>query len=143
MRMQSQLTNFICEGAFDRFPKMRLVLTEAGVAWSAPLAWSLDSAWELLRQDTPPIDRLPSEILREHVWFTTQPIEEPDDPEEFTRVIRHAGLEDRLLFSTDYPHWDFDSPRQALPRSLGEDQRHKILAGNASELYGLPLRPSA
>lgn len=142
MRMQSQLTNFICEGTFTQFPDMRLVLTEAGVAWTVPLTWSLDSAWEQLREDSPPIDRRPSEIVREHVWFTTQPIEEPDTPEEFAQMIAHAGLEDRLLFATDYPHWDFDSPAQALPRSIGAELRHKILAGNAAELYGLPLAPA-
>jgi predicted TIM-barrel fold metal-dependent hydrolase len=143
MRMQSQLTNFICEGTFNALPGLRLVVTEAGVSWSAPLAWSLDSAWELLRDDSPPIDRLPSEIVREHVWFTTQPIEEPDDPSEFAQVVQHAGLDDRLLFATDYPHWDFDSPAQALPRSLSDQQRHKILAANACALYGLPLSVGA
>jgi len=138
MRMQSQLTNYICEGTFDAFPDLKLVLTEAGVAWSAPLTWSLDSAWELLRDDSPPIDRRPSEIVREHVWFTTQPIEEPENERHFAQMIEHAQLGDRLLFATDYPHWDFDSPTQALPRSIGEKQRRKILAGNACELYGLP-----
>jgi predicted TIM-barrel fold metal-dependent hydrolase len=138
LRMQSQLTNYVCEGVFDAIPDLRLVMTEAGVAWAAPLIWSLDSAWELLKEDSPPLDRRPSEIVREHVWFTTQPIEEPDEPEEFVQMISHAGLEDRLLFATDYPHWDFDSPAQALPRSLGVEQRHKILAGTACELYGLP-----
>nr|HEX4033167.1 amidohydrolase family protein [Solirubrobacteraceae bacterium] len=141
MRMQSQLTNFICEGTFTQFPDMRLVLTEAGVAWVVPLTWALDSAWEQLKEDSPPIDRRPSEIVREHVWFTTQPIEEPDTPEEFAQMISQAGLEDRLLFATDYPHWDFDSPTQALPRSIGDELRQKILAGNAAELYGLPLAP--
>jgi uncharacterized protein len=138
MRMQSQLLNYICEGTFDAFPDLRLVLTEAGVAWAAPLRWSLDSAWGLLREDSPAIDRRPSEIVREHVWFTTQPIEEPDDERQFGQMIEHAELADRLLFATDYPHWDFDSPTQALPRSLDEEQRHKILAGNACKLYGLP-----
>jgi uncharacterized protein len=140
-RMQSQLINYVCEGTFDAFPQLRLVLTEAGVAWAPPLLWSLDSAWELLRDDSPPLDRRPSEIVHDHVWFTTQPVEEPDNPVEFAQVIAHARLEDRLLFATDYPHWDFDSPTQALPRSLGEDQRRKILAGNACALYGLPLAP--
>jgi len=143
LRMTAQLSNYICEGTFDAFPELRIVLTEAGVAWSAPLIWSLDNAWEMLAEGVPGLERRPSEIFREQVWFTTQPIEEPDDPAELAQMIRHAGLEDRLLFATDYPHWDYDSPTQALPRSLGDELRHKILAGNACELYGLPLTAAA
>ena len=143
MRMQSQLANYVCEGTFDAIPQLRLVLTEAGVAWCPPLLWSLDNAWEMLAEGVPGLERRPSEIFREQVWFTTQPIEEPEDPAEFAQMIRHAGLEDRLLFATDYPHWDFDSPTQALPRTVGDELRHKILAGNACELYGLPLAPRA
>jgi predicted TIM-barrel fold metal-dependent hydrolase len=137
--MQSQLVNYVCEGTFDAFPQLRLVLTEAGVSWAGPLLWSLDSAWALLRDDSPPLERRPSEIVGDHVWFTTQPVEEPDDPAAFAQAVAHAGLEDRLLFATDYPHWDFDSPTQSLSRSLDAEQRRKILAGNACALYGLPL----
>jgi predicted TIM-barrel fold metal-dependent hydrolase len=139
MRMQAQLTNVLCEGVFAQFPDLRLVLTEAGVAWSASLGWALDSAWELLREDVAPLDRKPSEILHEHVWFTTQPMEEPDDPAEFARMLEHGGLADRMLFATDYPHWDFDSPAQALPASLSKEIRARIFGANACELYGLPL----
>ena len=42
------------------------------------------------------------------------------------------------MFATDYPHWDFDAPKQALPRALGEQLRTAILAGNACALYDLP-----
>ena len=46
-------------------------------------------------------------------------------------------LGDNLMFSTDYPHWSYDSPDlgdQAVP----EDQRERIMRGNATALYGLP-----
>ncbi len=72
------------------------------------------------------------------MWFTTQPIEEPGDPQHLLWTIEQARLEDRLLFATDYPHWDFDSPKQALPRAMGASMRRAILCENALELYGLP-----
>jgi predicted TIM-barrel fold metal-dependent hydrolase len=140
MRMQAQLTSLVCEGAFSAVPDLKVVLTEAGVAWSVSLAWALDGAWELLRDDVAPLDRKPSELIRERVWFTTQPIEEPDDPQDFVRMLEQGELADRLLFATDYPHWDFDSPAQALPASVSKELRAKILAGNACALYGLPRR---
>jgi hypothetical protein len=39
----------------------------------------MDKHWERMRKETPQVKRPPSEYVREHVWFTTQPIEEPDD----------------------------------------------------------------
>ena len=52
--------------------------------------------------------------MREHIWVTTQPIEEPPDPRQLLAVFDNMGGTDRIMFSTDYPHWDFDDPRRAL-----------------------------
>ena len=51
--------------------------------------------------------------MREHFWYTTQPVEEPEKPEHLADVIDWIGW-DRLMFSTDYPHWDFDDPALRL-----------------------------
>jgi len=136
--MQGQLASMVANGMFESIPGLRVVLTECGVAWAAALRWSLDSAWELMRDDVPRLERKPSEYIDEHVWFTTQPIEEPDDPQHLVHAVSQARLGDRLVFATDYPHWDFDSPKQALPRAFGPDLRRAILCENALALYGLP-----
>ena len=41
-----------------------------------------------------------------------------------------------LLFATDYPHWDFDTPDRSLP-PLSDSARERIYATNALEFYGL------
>ncbi len=61
---------------------------------------------------------------------------EPERPEHLVDMIDWIGT-DRILFATDYPHWDFDDPRFALPPSLTEAQRQMIYSGNAKALYGL------
>jgi uncharacterized protein len=132
-----QLLNLFCEGLFEHVPGVRIVLIEGGAGWAASLRWALDSAFELLGDEVG-LQRRPSEHFDQSVWFTTQPIEEPADPDDFVRSIQHGRLAERLLFSTDYPHWDFDSPKQSLPRSLDAELRGRILAGNACRLYGLP-----
>jgi uncharacterized protein len=135
---QEVVTSLICEGTFDAIPSLRVVMTEAGFAWVAPLRWALDEAWRQLHDEEPGLARRPSEYLHDNFWFTTQPMEETDEPEQFHQMVEQGRLADRLVFATDYPHWDFDSPTQALPRGLPAELRAGILAGNACELYGLP-----
>jgi uncharacterized protein len=47
-------------------------------------------------------------------------------------------MNDRLLFATDYPHWDFDAPDQAFPVKLPAELEQGIMAGNAHSLYRFP-----
>jgi uncharacterized protein len=44
---------------------------------------------------------------------------------------------DRILFASDYPHWDFDDPVMAIPPSLGDAQRRMVFSGNARAVYRL------
>ena len=136
--MQSQLASMVASGMFAALPNVRVILTECGVSWVTSLRWSLDAAWELMGADHPQLERRPSEYIRDHVWFTTQPFEEPADPTHLLYAIEQAQLADRLLFATDYPHWDFDSPAQALPRAMSPELRSAILYGNALDLFGFP-----
>ena len=135
---QAHLISLVCEGVFEEFPRLKIVLIEAGIAWVPSLLWRLDRSWRQLRAEVPRLRRLPSEYVREHFWFTTQPIEEPPEPAQFLQMLEHLDMNDRLLFSTDYPHWDFDNPDHALPAGLPPLLRQQILDGNARTLYGLP-----
>ncbi len=136
--MQMVLTSLVCSGMFAQVPGLKVVLTEGGALWAAALRWRLDEAWTRLRDETPELDRLPSEVIDDHVWYDTQPMEEPDDPAHFMAVVAQARMADRLMFATDYPHWDFDSPTQAMPRGMPKDLRAKVTHETACDLYGLP-----
>jgi predicted TIM-barrel fold metal-dependent hydrolase len=141
----SHVASLIFEGVFDRWPDLKIVLVELGSAWAVPFAWRLDASWHVLRDEVPDLERKPSEYFREHFWLTTQPIEEPERPEQFQDLLaqwRNFGLADRVMFATDYPHWDFDSPAEALPGWLSRDVKRRIFAGNASALYGIETRES-
>ncbi|HTT30621.1 MAG TPA: amidohydrolase family protein [Solirubrobacteraceae bacterium] len=139
--MQTQLVSMVASGLFQALTNVRIVVTECGVSWVTALRWAMDSAWELMGPDHPRLERRPSEYIHDHVWFTTQPVEEPAEPQHLLYAIEQAQLADRLLFATDYPHWDFDSPTQALPRAMDAKLRAAIMHGNALELFGLrPVR---
>ena len=134
---QAQVISLVCEGVFERFPTLKIVLIEGGFAWLPPLLWRLDASWRRLREEVPQLHRPPSEYVREHVWLTTQPIEEPHRPEQFHQLLEQLDMDDRLMFATDYPHWDFDAPDQALPPRLAPELERKIMADNARALYRL------
>jgi uncharacterized protein len=133
---QSVLSSVVMEGVFARFPRLKLILVEAGFAWLAPLAWRLDKVWGRMRDELPHLTRPPSEYIREHVWVTTQPIEEPEPRRHLIDSIEWIGW-DRLLFATDYPHWDFDDPERALPVAIDDARRRQFFFGNAAKVYGL------
>ena len=64
----------------------------------------MDAQFDKLRAEVPYLKRKPSEYLKSHFWFTTQPIEEPERPEYFAEFLEHLDMSDHLLFSSDYPH---------------------------------------
>ena len=99
--------------------------------------WRMDRAFELLGSEAPKLDRRPSEVIREHVWLTTQPMDEPERTADLPVLFDQHGHGRPDLFATDYPHWDFDSPERAIPRVLGEDRRRRIMRDNAHALYRL------
>ena len=112
--MQAVLTSLVFEGVFERFPKLRVVIMEGGLGWIPSLSARMDKHWSRLRSEVPHLKRPPSEYIREQClvharsrWKSREAL--PQLIDLFDRI----GW-DRLLFSTDYPHWDFDDPRYAF-----------------------------
>ncbi|MEP6954741.1 MAG: amidohydrolase family protein [Solirubrobacteraceae bacterium] len=137
LAFQAHLVSMLTEGIFERFPGLRIVMVEGGVAWLAPLLWRLDAYWKSLRSEVPWVRRPPSEYVADHVRLGTQPLERPDDDRHLLALLEMMDAERVLMFSSDYPHWDFDSPARAFP-SLPPAMREAIFSTNARTLYGLP-----
>ncbi|HUC19011.1 MAG TPA: amidohydrolase family protein [Acetobacteraceae bacterium] len=121
---QHQLLSLIGEGVFTKFPDLRVVLIESGFTWLPAFLWRATKEWRALRSEVPWVDRSPAEIVREHVRVTLQPTDAPPAPEDLARVMEQIGAERLLLFSTDFPHWQWDGgavlpaglPARLLPR---------------------------
>lgn len=132
---QANVISLICHGVFERLPSLRVVVTEGGFAWLADVLWRLDQNTKGLRDETPWLKRSPSDYVFDHVRFTTQPFVEPKRPEHLHALCDIICAERTLMFSSDYPHWDFDDPVRALA-SMPEETRRRVRSENAVELYG-------
>jgi uncharacterized protein len=130
----TQLGSLIAEGVFVKFPHLKVVLTESGVTWLPAYLWRLGKFWRGLRSEVPWLDRPPADYVRDHVRLTLQPFDGPDTGADMARLIGHLPSEDMVLFSTDFPHWQFDGAA-LLPSGLPKPLERKILTGNARATY--------
>lgn len=138
LTFQAHLISLVIEGVFEKFPEMRLVLVEGGMSWLVHTMWRLDKNFKSLRSTTPWLHRTPSEYILEHVRLTTQPLEEPENPEHLLQIFDIIDAKRTICYASDFPHWDFDDPRRIFPKSMGADLKQRIFYENAAELYGLP-----
>jgi predicted TIM-barrel fold metal-dependent hydrolase len=135
--MMANLTSIIHSGVPARFPGLRVVFTEAGIAWVPYMMWRMDKYYNEYRRMVPFLEKRPSEYIRERMWFATQPIEEPDDPRDLVATIDLLGGPERILFASDWPHHDFDHPRAILKLPMQADAKRKIMGENALKVFGI------
>ena len=135
----AHLISMVSEGVFVKFPTLRFVLLEGGVSWLPPLMWRFDKNWKALRVMAPWLERPPSEYIADHVHLSTQPIEEPENRAHLRAILEMLPIERMLMFSSDYPHWDGDTPDFAA-RAVPAGARARVLSETARELYRLPAR---
>jgi predicted TIM-barrel fold metal-dependent hydrolase len=136
----NHLLSLVAEGVFEKFPNVHWSFNEFGVAWVPYLMWRMDMEYKSNRRDVPWLKRQPSEYVKEFVRFSTQPLEFPsDDPRKLATLLSLIDGQNLLMFASDYPHWDFDSPDYVV-KHLPEEWRARILFDNAREFYQLDKR---
>jgi len=133
----AQVASFVFGGVFEKFPGLRVMLVEGGVSWLPHLLWRMDAEFKGLRHQTPFLKRMPSEYVFENVRLISQPVEEPPKQEYLLQIFEMINAHRMLMYSSDFPHWDFDEPVR-IPRALGAETRKRILHDNACEFLNLP-----
>jgi predicted TIM-barrel fold metal-dependent hydrolase len=132
-------TNWVVNGMCERLPKLPVIWIESGLAWIPFLMQRLDHEYMMRSSECPLLKRKPSEYMRE-MYYSSQPME-VQDMNLLESTFRAINAETQLLWSSDYPHWDFDLPTVIwdLP-FLSEKAKHNIVGGTASRLFKLPPR---
>ena len=146
---QRPLVHMILGGVFERFPRLKLVITETGCSWVPPLLRQLDAQIEQIRStgqtgeirygDAHKLNHLASEYFQQNVWMgISQP--GPGDVAAGRQIL---GA-DRFMWGSDYPHDEGTHPftrehlRQVFPGAEPAEMS-RILAENAAKLYDFDL----
>lgn len=136
------LVSLTVNGAFEKFSDLDFVFLEAGIGWLPYMMFRLNSEYGMRRMEAPLLERTPEEYIRENCYVSTQPLGEPLTATDMHHLIDVVGA-DNIMFASDYPHWDFDHP-DGLDRHLremfDEEQREKVLFGNANDVFDLTRR---
>lgn len=133
------MTNWVLNGLPERFPKLKTIWIESGLAWIPFLMQRLDHEYMMRTSEAPLLRKVPSEYMRE-MYYTSQPME-TDHPKALELTFEMIHAETQLLYSSDWPHWDFDPPSVIFDLPfLSEQGKRNILGENARRLLKLDER---
>ena len=131
------MTNWVVNGIPERFPRLKSIWIESGLAWIPFLMQRLDNEYMMRSSETPTLKRMPSDYMRE-MFYTSQPMEMVGNRTMLEETFKMIGAETQLLYASDYPHWDMDLPSTIydLP-FLSQQAKRNILGENARKLFKL------
>jgi predicted TIM-barrel fold metal-dependent hydrolase len=134
-------------GVFERHPKLKFVLAEAGMGWIAEEMPRTDfmakrifggKVGELGFTEDQRLPKLPSEYFQQNIWVTASFM----SPGECKR--RNAVGVDKIMWASDYPHDEGTYPysKESLRNTfhdVPEPEVRKMLSENAAQIYGFDL----
>jgi predicted TIM-barrel fold metal-dependent hydrolase len=134
------LTNWIVNGMPERFPKLKVLWLESGVAWAHYLMQRLDAMYMTHVAEAPLLKEKPSHYMK-RMFYCSQPLESPEDPAALKVAMRAIDAETQLVWGSNFPAHNFDVPATIwdLP-FLSEQARTNILGGNALKLFNIEPR---
>jgi predicted TIM-barrel fold metal-dependent hydrolase len=137
----SHVTSMIMHGVFEKYPGLTFLMAEPGVSWLPWLSAQLDANYELMKTESKWVRKWPSEYLHDHFAVTTQPCEgTAENRHEFIEDLCFVdGIEDMLVFSSDYPHWDTDEPSY-ISSIFPKAWHRKVFYENAARILRLPAK---
>ena len=139
------ITQLVFSGVFDRFPDLKIFFAETRLGWvpfwleHADLWYHRHIGWAEEQLGFKPLKRLPSEYVKEHIFFSVQ----------YERVAvetrHHIGV-DHIMFATDFPHIECEWPDtkplvEEIYADVPEDEKYKMWAGNAVKFFNLEHAP--
>jgi len=133
------VVSMICNGVFERFPRLRCAYMEAGCGWLPSWLHRIDENLELAGdQEFPELTMSATEYFQRNCWISTE-----CEDRFVADVIRWLG-DNHIVYETDFPHPDSKYPYATdhflalRPDLISDDSKRKILWDNAMDLYRFP-----
>ena len=134
MQLIPTIAALVCDGLFERHPRLKVAIVESGAGYVRYLMDRLDEKYERFSKVSC-LSRRPSEYMRENFWYVMDPSEASIDAQ-----CDLVG-EDRFLWGSDYPHVDSHinamQEVHAALAPMSEARRNLVLGGNARKLFRL------
>jgi len=130
------LASLVYDGVLEKFPKLRIGITELGATWLPSFMHFIDTGFRAFKniQDLSHLSMRPSDYLRRQVVVS------PFAGEDVGWIIEQAGSQ-MVAFSSDYPHHEgTDDPIRRFEASMpnvGQSEIDDFYFGNGARLLGL------
>jgi predicted TIM-barrel fold metal-dependent hydrolase len=131
--VEDAVASFVCDGAFTRFPDLKVAVVENGSSWVKPLLENLSDVYKKHPQgfSEHPVDAIKRNLYISPFW------------EEDLGALAELVGEDHVLFGSDYPHPEgLADPASYVDQLAGlpEETIAKIMGGNLARLMkvGVP-----
>ena len=134
---QMAMLSMICNGTFERFPRLRCAYMEANCSWVQWWLWRMEEHLELSgAYEKPECTKSAREYFKRNCWVSVEP-----DEYLVYQTIEELG-DDRIVWESDFPHPDSKYPNSVqtfldLPK-LSDESKRKILWDNTVDLYRFP-----
>lgn len=136
-QMIAQLTSMVFNGIPAKFPDLQFIFMEHGITWLPWIMGRMDKTYERRKHAMEWLDTKPSQAIRDSFYFGTQPIEDVPGPGVLKQMFDMMNAEELLVYTTDFPHFDFDYPSMLTIPNLDESAERRIFGENAMEVFNL------
>jgi predicted TIM-barrel fold metal-dependent hydrolase len=167
---QVTLLEWLCSDNFQRFPRLKIALSENGIGWIPTVLERADWVQKMARsritipsdaENDPLLDEATRARAREQIKLRSEEAKRAPLPSDLFRehvygcfIEDEAGVEqiellgeDNVMIETDFPHNSTKWPKsmetaRSVLGGLPERVRHKILRGNATRVFDFtPAKP--
>jgi uncharacterized protein len=131
------VSSFVTEGAFEKFPTLKVLCVGGGAAWLPPYAWRMDYWYSINSHDMPWLKRRPSDYLADHIRIGTSSLERPRREGELDALWKSWPDFSRILmYMSEYPTREDESVSSVAQR-VPTDWHQAVFSDNAKDFFSL------